>query len=85
MPTVLTPNIKAVKGVSDDYDELIESLEDFERHLNSLPQLPEISPASEETLVEIMIELLKMLGETMRVIKQGQFSESALNDTPYLA
>ena len=82
MSAVLTPNLKAGNGVSDDYDELVEFFEDFERYLH---RLPEISPVLEEILVKIMVELLGMLALTMRQVKQGEFSESALNDTPHLA
>ena len=82
MSAVLTPNLKATEGISDDHDEIIEFFEDFERYLH---RLPEISPASEETLVKIMVELLGALGQAMQMIKQEQFSKSALNDTPHLA
>ena len=79
--------MKAAKEitVSDTYDELVEFFEDFERHLHHLQVSTEIPRAFGERLVEIMVELLGVLAVTMQQIKQRQFSESALNDSPRLA
>lgn len=82
---VLTPNHKAAKGVSDDYEALIELFEHFERYLRRLQVFTKIPPALGEILVEIMVELLGVLALTTRQIKQGRFSESVLTDTSHLA
>jgi hypothetical protein len=82
---VLTPNLKAAKGVSDDYNALIELFERFERYLRRLQVLTNIPSGLGEILVEIMVELLGVLALTTRQIKLGRFSESALTDTSHLA
>jgi len=81
----LTPNLKAAKGVSDDYDALIELFEHFERYLRRLQVFTMIPPDLGEILVKIMVELLGVLALTTQQIKQGRFSESALMDTSHLA
>ena len=85
MSTVLTPNLKAARRVSDDYDALIELFEHFKRYLHRLQVLTTISPALGNILVEIMVELLGVLALTTRQIYQGRFSESVLIDTSHLA
>jgi hypothetical protein len=82
---VLTPNLKAAKRASDDYDALIKLFEHFERYLRRLQVFTNISRALGEILVEIMVELLGVLALTTRQIKQGRFSESALTDASRLA
>jgi hypothetical protein len=81
---VLTPNFKAAKRVSDDYDALIELFEHFERYLRRLQVFTTISPALEKILVEIMVELLGVLALTTRQINKGRLSESALIDASHL-
>ena len=85
MFAVLTPNLKAAKGVSDDYDSLTELFEHFERYLRRLQVFTNIAPALGEILVKIMVELLGVLALTTRQIHQGRFSESPLIDTPHVA
>jgi len=82
---VLTPNLKAAKGVRDDYDALIELFEHFECYLRRLQVFTWIPPALGEILVEIMVELLGVLALATRQIKQTRFSESALIDISHLA
>jgi hypothetical protein len=82
---VLTPNLKAARRVSDDYDALIELFEHFERYLRRLQVFTDIPPTLGKILVEIMVELLGVLALTTRQISQGRFSESALTDTSHLA
>jgi hypothetical protein len=81
---ILTPNPKAAKGVSVDYDALVELFEHFERYLRRLQVFTIIPPALGEILVKIMVELLGVLALTTRQINQGRFSESALTDTSRL-
>ena len=82
---VLTPNLKAAKGVSDDYDALLELFEHFERYLRRLRVLTKIPPHLGEILVKIMVELLGVLSMATRQINQGRFSESMLTDISHLA
>ena len=83
MSAVLTPNLKAAKKVSDDYDALIELFEHFERYLRRLQVFTMIPPALGKILVEIMVELLGVLALTTQQINQGRFSESTLTDTTH--
>lgn len=85
MSAVLTPNLKAAKKVSDDYDALIELFEHFERYLRRLQVFTKIPLALGEILVKTMVELLGVLALTTRQIKQGRFSESALTDISHFA
>jgi hypothetical protein len=80
---VLTPNPKAAKKVSDDYDALIELFESFERYLRRLQVFTKIPLALGKILVEIMVELLGVLALTTRQIQQRRFSGSALTDTSH--
>jgi hypothetical protein len=82
---VLTPDLKAAKRVSDDYDALIELFEHFERYLRRLQVFTKIPAALREISVKIMVELLGVLALTTRQIKQGRFSESALTDASHSA
>lgn len=81
----MTPNLKAAKGISNDYDALIELFEWFERYFRRLSVLTEIPSAVGEISVKIMVELLGVLALAMLQIKQGRLSEFMLADTPYLA
>ena len=85
VPAVLTPNLKAAKRVSDDYNALIELFEHFDRYLRRLQVFSAIPSALGEILVKIMVELLGVLALATRQINQGRFSESALTDTSHLA
>jgi hypothetical protein len=82
---ILTLDLKAAKGVSDEYDALIELLENFERYIRRLQVFTTIPRALGKILVEIMVELLGVLTLTTRQINEGRFSESALSDTSHLA
>jgi len=81
----LTPNLKAAKGVSDDYDALTELFEHFERYLHRLQVFTRIPRELGKILVKTMVELLGVLALTTQQIKLGRFSESALTDTFHLA
>ena len=85
LSATLTLSLKAVKGVSNDYDALIELFEWFERYFRRLAVLTEIPSAVGEISVNIMVELLGVLALAMQQMKQGRFSESVLSDTSHLA
>ena len=82
---VLTPNPKAAKEVSGDYDALIGLFQRFERYLRRLQVFTNIPSALGEILVEIMVELLGVLALTTQQIKLGRFSKSVLTDRSHLA
>jgi hypothetical protein len=81
MAAVLTPNLKAAKGVSNDYDVLVELFEWFERYFRRISVLTEIPAAVGEISVNIMVELLGVLALAMLQVKQGQLSEFVLAST----
>jgi hypothetical protein len=87
LSTVLTPNLKAAKGVSGDYDALIKLFGHCERYLNRLQIFTKIPPALGEIMVKIMVELLGVFALATQKINKGRFSESILTraDTSHLA
>lgn len=85
LSAVLTHNLKAAKGVSNDYDALTELFDWFESYLRRLSVLTEIPSAVGEISVKIMVELLGVLALAMSQIKQGRLSEFVLADTSQLA
>jgi len=65
-------------GVTANYDALVhllESIEHFLRRLDIYTRIPS-TPAMDEIVVKIIVELLSMLGLATRELKQGRPSES---------
>ena len=77
---------QAANGMHTSYDSLVdlfESIEHFLSRLGIYTQIPP-TPAMDEMVVKIMMELLSTLGLATKEIKQGQASESPLVDKlPY--
>jgi hypothetical protein len=77
---------QAAKGVSDSYDELIDLLESIEQllvHLDTYIKIPP-TPAMDEIVVKIMVELLSTLALATKKLRQGQSSKSVFGDVFYL-
>jgi len=77
---------QAAKGVTSSWDALIELLESIEHFLNRLDIYTRIprTPAMDEIVVKIMVELLRTLALATRELKQGRSSEPILADVlPY--
>jgi hypothetical protein len=77
---------QAARGVTSSWDALTELLESIEHFLNRLEIYTRISrtPAMDEMVVKIMIELLSTLALATRELKQGRSSELILADVlPY--
>ena len=77
---------QAAKGVTSSWDALIELLESIEHFLNRLDIYTCIprTPAMDEIVVKIMVELLSTLALATRELKQGRSSEPILADVfPY--
>jgi hypothetical protein len=73
---------QAAKGASDTYDgllELLESIEHFLKRLDVYTKIPP-TPAMDEMVVKIMVELLSTLALATKEVKQGRPSESLLAD-----
>ena len=73
---------RAVKGIESSDDALVdvlESAERFFRHLDMYTQIPH-SPALDEMVVKIVIELLSILELATKRVTQGRLSESILVD-----
>jgi hypothetical protein len=73
---------QAAKGASDTYDgllELLESIEHFLKRLDVYTKIPP-TPAMDEMVVKIMVELLSTLALATKQVKQGRPSESLLAD-----
>jgi hypothetical protein len=71
---------QAAKGVSASYDalvDLLESIEHFLRRLEIYTQIPH-TPALDEMVVKIMVELLSTLAFVTKELKQGRLSESII-------
>jgi len=65
------------KGVTASYDalvDLLESIEHFLRRLDIYTRIPS-SPAMDEMVVKIIVELLSTLALATRELKQGRSSE----------
>ena len=79
---------QAVKGVVDSYDaliDLLESMEHFLKRLDIYTRIPP-TPAMDELVVKITVELISTLALATKELKQGRPSESELADvTPYSA
>lgn len=73
---------QAANGVHTSFDsvvDLLESIVHFLSRLSIYTQIPP-TPAMDEMVVKIMMELLSTLGLATKEIKQGQSSESLLVD-----
>ena len=82
----MTPELpQAAKGVIDSYGALVELLEAIEHFLKCLDIYTEIppTPAVDELVVKIMVELLSTLASATKELKQGRSSESFLADILY--
>lgn len=68
------------KGVDTGYGELVHLLESIEHLLKPLSIYTQIlpTPAMDEIVAKIMVELLSTLALTTKEIKQGRQSESVL-------
>ena len=76
------PVIQAINGVTSSYDALIDLLESIEHFLSRLGIYTRIpsTPAMDEIVVKIMVEVLATLAQVTKEIKQGRSSESTLAD-----
>jgi len=72
---------QAAKGVDASYGALVDLLESIEHFLKRLSIYTNISPtpAMDEIVVKIMVELLSTLALATKEVKQGRSSESAFS------
>ena len=72
---------QAAKGVMDSYDALVDLLESIEHFLSRLDIYTQIppSPAMDEMVVKIMVELISTLAVATKELKQGRTSQSILS------
>jgi hypothetical protein len=71
---------QSAKNVMASYDalvDLLESIEHFLSHLEIYTQIPP-TPAIDEMVAKIMVELISTLAIATRELKQGRSSESFL-------
>ena len=73
---------QAFKGVNADFDALIDFLESIELFLNRLDIYTKVTPtpAMNEVVVKIMLELLSTLALVTKQIKQGRPREFTFSD-----
>jgi hypothetical protein len=71
---------QAADGVSASYDALLELFECIGSFLKRLEIYAKISlsPLMTEIIVEIMVELLSILSQAKKQVKQGRFSKHFL-------
>ena len=76
------PVIQAINGVSSSYDALVDLLESIEHFLSRLNIYTRVSatPAMDEIMVKIMVELFSTFALATKELKQGRSSESVLVD-----
>jgi hypothetical protein len=68
---------QAAKGVTASYDalvDLLDSIEHFLRRLDIYTRIPS-TPAMDEIVIKIIVELLSTLGLATRELKQGRSSK----------
>lgn len=65
---------KNIEASGDAVVDLLESVERFFRHINIYAQIPH-SPALDEMVVNIVLELLTTLALATKRLTQGQMSE----------
>jgi len=71
---------QAAKGVINSYDalaDLLESIEHFLKRLDIYTKIPP-TPAMDEIVVKIMVELVSTLALSTKEFMQGRSSESVL-------
>jgi hypothetical protein len=76
---------QAAKGVTTNYDELaglFESIDHLLKPLDIYAHIPP-TPAMDETVVKIMVELLSTLALTTKELKPGRQSEFVYADMLY--
>ena len=76
---------QATKGVVDSYEalvDLLEAIEKFLKRLNIYMDIPP-TPAMDELVVKIVVELISTLASATIELKQGRSSESILADILY--
>ena len=76
---------QAANGVVDSYDALVDLLEAIEHFLKRIDIYTEIplTPAMDELVVKILVELLSTLGSATKNLNQGRSGESVLADISY--
>jgi len=74
--------MQAAKGIISNCEALIDLLESIEHFLNRLDIYTRIppSPAMDEIVVKILVELISTLGLVTEELKQRRSSESVLAD-----
>ena len=77
---------QTANGVIDSHDALVsllESIENFLKRLDIYTKIPP-TPAMDEIVVKILVELVATLALATKELKQGRLSESVLaNSVPY--
>ena len=73
---------QAFKGISADFDALVDFLESIELFLKRLDIYTKVTPtpAMDEIVVKIMVELISTLALVTKQIKQGRPSEFVFSD-----
>jgi hypothetical protein len=73
---------QAANSVISSYEPLVDLLESIEHFLNRLDIYTRIphTPAMDEMVVKIMVELLSTLALAIKELKRGRSSESSLAD-----
>ena len=74
--------MQAAKGIISDFDALIDLFESIEHFLNRLDIYTRIppTPAMDEIVVKILVELISTLGLVTEELKQRRSSESVLGN-----
>jgi hypothetical protein len=74
----ITPNIfQAAKDVRKSQDTLVDVFERIENFLRRLEVYTQVPPTAEmmDTIIQILAEVLTILGIAMKEIRQGRMSE----------
>ena len=73
---------QAFKGITADFDALVDFLESIELFLKRLDIYTKVTPtpAMNEVMVKIMVELISTLALVTKQIKQGRPSEFVFSD-----
>jgi hypothetical protein len=74
--------MQAAKGLISNFDALIDLFESIEHFLNRLDIYTQIppTPAMDEIVVKILVELISTLGVVTEELKQRRSSQSVLAD-----
>ena len=77
--------MQAAKDMISNFDALIDLFESIEHFLNRLDIYTRIppTPAMDEIVVKILVELISTLGQVTEELKQRRSSESTLADAFY--